>query len=193
MKMMKGAVLGVLVATTTASYADFTYTETTQITGGSMLSMVKMAVAFSKQARQAGEPTVSTVSIKGNRMSRISPTSTEIIDLDAETITNIDTLKHQYTVVTFEQMKQQMEAAAEKAKEQQQKSSQPPPATAVGYGHQVRRACQKYWPVEGRRGPECERVYPYDEHGCDGQELRADGIVSYHKRHVVDPGDSRLR
>ena len=105
-----------------SAYADFTYTETTQVTGGSMLSLMKMAGAFSRQARKAGEPIVSTVSIKGNRMAHINPDHTEIIDLDAETITNIDTLKREYTVVTFQQMKQQMEAAAAKAKAEQEKS-----------------------------------------------------------------------
>jgi hypothetical protein len=123
MKIAQSAVLGVVVATSTLSYADFTYTETTQMTGGSMLGVMKMAGTFSKQARQAGEPVVSTVAIKGNRMARISPDHTEIIDLDAETITNIDTLKRQYTVMTFQQMKQQMEAAAAKAKAQQQKAA----------------------------------------------------------------------
>jgi hypothetical protein len=127
MKMIKGVVLGALVAMSTSLYADFTYTETTQITGGSMLGIMKMAGAFSKQARKVGEPIVSTVVIKGNRMARISPDHTEIIDLDAETITNIDTLKREYTVVTFQQMKQQMEAAAEKAKAEQQKRGKAAP------------------------------------------------------------------
>lgn len=129
MKAIKGigVVLGVLVGMSTALYADFTYTETTQITGGSMLSMMKVAGTFSRQARQIGQPIVSTVAIKGNRMARINPDRTEIIDLDAETITSIDTVKREYTVVTFQQMKQQMEAAAEKAKAQQQKSGQAPP------------------------------------------------------------------
>jgi len=102
MKIITGAVLGVLVAASTSLRADFTYTETTRVTGGSMLGLMKMAGAFSKQARQVGDPIVSTVAIKGNRMAHINPTSTEIIDLDAETITTIDTLKRQYTVVTFE-------------------------------------------------------------------------------------------
>jgi hypothetical protein len=129
MKMVKGAVVGLLVAACTSLHADFTYTETTQITGGSMLGLMKMAGAFSKQARQAGEPIVSTVAIKGNRMAHINPTNIEIIDLDAETITNIDVLKKQYTVVTFAQMKQQIEDAAAKMKEQQQKAqpAAPPP------------------------------------------------------------------
>ena len=109
-KIIQGAVLGVLVAASTSLHADFTYTETTQITGGSMLGLMKMAGAFSKQARQAGDPIVSTVAIKGNRMAHISPDHAEIIDLDAETITNIDSLKRQYTVMTFAQMKQQIEA-----------------------------------------------------------------------------------
>src|SRR5258708_23211595 len=137
MKIIKNAVLGVLVAAAASLHADFTYTETTQITGGSMLGLMKMAGAFSKQARQAGEPIVSTVAIKGNRMAHINPTSTEIIDLDAETITTIDTLKRQYTVMTFEQMKQQIAAAAAKMKEQQQKSepasSQQPSTTDVSF------------------------------------------------------------
>ena len=122
MKIVRGVALGVLLATSASLHADFTYTETTQITGGSMLGLMKMAGAFSRQARQAGDPIVSTVAIKGNRMAHINPTTTEIIDLDAETITTIDTLKRQYTVMTFEQMKQQIAAAAAKMKEQQQKT-----------------------------------------------------------------------
>jgi hypothetical protein len=147
-KIIKGVVLGVVVATSTSLYADFTYTETTQMTGGSMLGLMKMAAAFSKQARQAGDPIVSTVAIKGNRMAHINPTSTEIIDLDAETITTIDTLKRQYTVVTFEQMKQQIEAAAAQMKVQQEKSqpaSAPPPqpsTTDVSFQVHVRNTGQ---------------------------------------------------
>ena len=142
MKIIQSAVLGVLVAASASLHADFTYTETTQITGGSMLGLMKMAGAFSKQARQAGDPIVSTVAIKGNRMAHINPDRTEIIDLDAETITTIDTLKRQYTVVTFEQMKQQIAAAASKMKEQQQKSEtaspQQPSTTDVKFQIHVR-------------------------------------------------------
>jgi hypothetical protein len=114
------AVLGVLATMASpVAFADFTYTETTQITGGSIVAMMKMAGAFSKQARQAGEPTVSTVMIKGDRMTRINAQRTEIVDLDRETITNIDHVKRQYTVMTFAQMKQQVDAAMQKAKEKQ--------------------------------------------------------------------------
>jgi hypothetical protein len=127
MKILKSTLLSALALSCMPLHADFTYTETTQVTGGSMMSLMKMAGTFSKQARQVGLPVVSTVSIKGNRMARIDPDHTEIIDLDAETITNIDTLKRQYTVMTFDQMKQQIEAMEEKAKAQQQKADKAPP------------------------------------------------------------------
>jgi hypothetical protein len=146
MKIIKSAVLGVLVAASASLHADFTYTETIQITGGSIFDAMKMAGAISRQARQAGEPIVSTVAIKGNRMAHISPTTTEIIDLDAETITTIDTLKQRYTVMTFEQMKQQIAAAAAKLKEQQQKTDasapQQPSTTEVKFQVHVRNTGQ---------------------------------------------------
>ncbi len=146
MKIIHGAVLGVLVAASGSLHADFTYTETTQITGGSMLSLMKMAGVFSKDARKAGEPIVSTVAIKGNRMAHINPDHSEIIDLDAETITTIDNLKKQYTVMTFAQMKQQVEAAAARMKEQQQKSEatapQQPSTTDVKFQVHVRNTGQ---------------------------------------------------
>ncbi|MGH9597442.1 MAG: hypothetical protein ACRD3K_11650, partial [Edaphobacter sp.] len=147
MKIIKGLVWGVLAATSASLHADFTYTETTQMTGGSMLGLMKMAGAFSRQARHAGDPIVSMVAIKGNRMARVDPDHAEIIDLDAETITSIDMLKKQYTVMTFEQMKQQIEAAAAKMKEQQAKngsaeSQQQPSTTDVRFKVHVRNTGQ---------------------------------------------------
>ena len=108
-----------------ALYADFSYTETTQITGGAVLGMMKAVSVFSKQARQAGEPIVSTVSIKGNRMVRANAMRTEIVDLDAETITTIDHGKKQYTTMTFEQIRQQIREAMTKAKEQKGTETEP--------------------------------------------------------------------
>jgi hypothetical protein len=109
-------------------HADFTYTETTQITGGAVLGMMKVAGAFSKQARQAGEPILSTVTVKGNRMVRSNSMQTEIVDLDNETITTIDHTRKQYTTMTFEQMRQQIEAAIRKGKEQQGSDPQASPS-----------------------------------------------------------------
>jgi hypothetical protein len=107
-----------------ALHADFSYSEKTQITGGAVIGMMKMAGAFSKQARQAGEPILSTVTIQGNRMVRANSLRTEIVDLDKETITTVDHTRKQYTTMTFEQMRQQIDAAIRKGKEQQVSDSQ---------------------------------------------------------------------
>ena len=85
-----------------------------------------MVGTFSSQARKAGDPIVSSIYIKGNRLANVSPDNIEIIDLDKETITNIDTQKHTYTVITFEQRKQQVVAA----KEQMEKKQAEQPAAA---------------------------------------------------------------
>ncbi len=100
-------------------FADFQYQETTKVTGGSIVKMMRVAGVFSKQAREVGQPITSTVLVKGNRMAHINPDYTEIIDLDKETITRIDLQKKTYTVMTFDQLKQQMQQAAEEARRQQ--------------------------------------------------------------------------
>ncbi len=107
------------------AFADVSYQETTQITGGSLLGMLKLAGAFSSQAKQANAPLTSTVALHGNRMVRSNPHSTEIIDLDQQTMTLIDHDKHSYSVMTFQQMQQAMANAAAKAKEQRAPNSAP--------------------------------------------------------------------
>ncbi len=127
MKLYQFGVLSLSLLLPVTVLADFQYQETTQITGGSMLGLMKMAGRFSGQARHAGEPIVSTIYVQGNRMAHINAESIEIIDLDKGTITNIDLQKHTYTEMTFEQMRQQMEQAAAQIKEKQaeQKPSAP--------------------------------------------------------------------
>jgi len=99
--------------------ADYTYQETTQITGGSILHMMKMVGHFSSEARKMGEPVVSTVYLKGNRMATVNADSIEIIDLDKETITHVDVQKKTYTVMTFDEIKQQMEKASQEMRKKQ--------------------------------------------------------------------------
>src|SRR5438874_2324055 len=70
-----------------ALLADFSYEQSTKITGGAMMSMMRFAGAFSKQAR---EPIQGTVSVKGNKMVHTSKDRADIIDLDSETMTGID-------------------------------------------------------------------------------------------------------
>jgi hypothetical protein len=105
------------------AFADVSYQETTQYTGGSMMGMLRMAGAFSSQAKQATSPVTSTVMIHGGRMLRSNPHTTEIIDLDAQMITFIDHDKRTYSLVTFKEIQDQMAKAAAKSKGAQPSSS----------------------------------------------------------------------
>ena len=112
-----------LVVPATLYAGDYTYQQTTQLTGGSLLKMLKTVGVLSSQARHAGDPIVSTIYLKDNRLADVSPDNIQIIDLDKETITQIDVQKKTYTVMTFDQMKQAIENA--RAQMQQQAAKQP--------------------------------------------------------------------
>ena len=105
---------------------DYTYQETTQITGGSLLKMMHTVGVFSSQARHMGDPIVSTIYLKDNRLANVSADEIQIIDLDKETITQIDVQKKTYTVMTFDQMKQAIENARQQMKEEAAKQPQQP-------------------------------------------------------------------
>ncbi len=107
--------------------ADFSYQETTKVTGGAMAGMLKFAGAFSKRANQ---PVVSSVYVQGNRLARLGQYSGEIIDLDKQTITNINFEKKTYTTMTFAEMRQRMEQAMESAKQKRQEQQQQQPGDA---------------------------------------------------------------
>ena len=124
-------VFALCVALPSSCFADFRYDETTKVTGGSLVSMAKFAGAFSKSAHQMTDPVNSTILVKGNRMAHINPDSTEVIDLDQETITRMDHAKKQYTVVTFQEMKAAMEEAMRKAQAQPQQAPTPQPASTT--------------------------------------------------------------
>ena len=74
--------------------------------------------------------------VHGNQKAVVSKDSTEITDLDKETITRIDTAHKTYTVVTFAQMRQafanmpkQMEQAQEQMKQAQAQQQRQQPKT----------------------------------------------------------------
>jgi len=111
------AIAAALTLTAGPALADFSYHETTKVTGGMMAGALKVAGVFSKQAR---EPMEATVALKGNRLVHRSATHGSIIDLDAHTITDFDLQKKQYSVMTFEQMKQALEEMSKKMKDKNQ-------------------------------------------------------------------------
>ncbi|WP_321477115.1 hypothetical protein [uncultured Paludibaculum sp.] len=87
-------------------WADFTYQQKTQITGGTLTRMMKMVPGGGK----ALEPTTSTVYLKGNRMATVDPHGIHIVDLDKETMTDINLDKKTFSVITFAEFGQAMEA-----------------------------------------------------------------------------------
>jgi hypothetical protein len=109
---MTKQLLAGLAVCTSFLWADFSYEQTSKMTGG---AMVKMMATFSKQMR---EPMVSTVLIKGDRMAHINSRTAVITDLKSETITTIDFQRQTYSVATFAQVAAMMNSVGQPRGEQ---------------------------------------------------------------------------
>jgi len=127
------AAIAIVLMTSRMTLADASYQETTQITGGSMVAPLKSLGFLSKSVGNMLAPTTTSTMVHGNQKAVVSKDSTEITDLDRETITHIDNLHKTYSVVTFAQMRQafenmpkQMEQAQENAKQGQPQQPQQP-------------------------------------------------------------------
>jgi hypothetical protein len=109
--------------------ADLRYEETTEMKGGIMESLGKFAGMFG--AKGLTKSTTST-SLKGDRMRKdqldgVELTSSQIIQLDREQIVTLDHKKKTYTVMTFAEMRAQMEKAIAAAKSTPPPQKQPAP------------------------------------------------------------------
>jgi hypothetical protein len=114
--------VALFLSTSATCFADLQYTEQSKMTGGVAMGAMKFVGVFSKDARQTTGGMTSTLSFKGNKMRRESSNGlTEIYDLDGKRIINIDNKKKTYSVVTFEEMRAQIEEAKRKAAEEQAK------------------------------------------------------------------------
>src|SRR3569833_1517626 len=106
--------------------------------------MMKTVGVFSSQARHMGDPIVSTIYLKGNRMADVSPQQIQIIDLDKETITQKEVQKKTNTKMPITQKKQANEnprqrMQQEQAKQQpQQSTTQNPDAQNVQMSFDVK-------------------------------------------------------
>jgi hypothetical protein len=106
--------------------ADFKYSETTKVTGGALMGAVKFASVFSKNAKQSMAPATRTVSVKANKMREDqSDGKVQIIDLEGKRFIEIDPQNKTYGIMTFAEMKAEMERRQqemqEKMKEEQAK------------------------------------------------------------------------
>jgi hypothetical protein len=100
-------------------HGDFTYEQTSRLTGGSMLRMMKMVPGGGK----ATEPTTTTHLIRGNQMATITKSGIDIIDISAETMTHVDLDKRTYAVITFAELRQMMQKGVQAATGQQSDAS----------------------------------------------------------------------
>jgi len=100
-------------------YADVKTEERTRFEFAGVLG--GMAKLFGGRAAREGE--VTKIALKGNRRMSTTADAAELIDLNEEKIYQIDLKKKTYTVLTFEEMRRQMQEAMAKAK-----ASGPPPA-----------------------------------------------------------------
>ena len=136
MNIRKVAAVGILLLVNRFTLADASYQETSQITGGTMVNTLK-SVSFlgGKAMKDMFAPITTTTMVHGNQKAVIGKDSTEITDLDKETITHIDNVRKTYSVVTFAQMRQAFEnmpkqmAQAQQQAKQEQPQQPPPPKT----------------------------------------------------------------
>ncbi len=92
--------------------ADASYTKTRTIkspinTSSPMMSM--MGKMGGGDMLKALEPTTDTVMVHGNKMATVTNRGTTILDLDKQAMIQTDSAKHEYSVITFQQMSDMME------------------------------------------------------------------------------------
>ena len=88
--------------------ADSSYQSSSQITGGVLKDQMTSNPFTAKLMGKAFAATTTTTMVHGNQKATVRPDSMEIWDLDAQTMTHIDTVKKTYWTVTFAQMRQAM-------------------------------------------------------------------------------------
>ena len=116
-------------------FADFSYVQTTNITGGMVASLMKVAGTFSSKAR---EPIRSTVAVKGDLMWRGNDERGQIVDLSKETITTVDFQKKTWSVMTFAEMTQALDDMSKRMKDNQKAEVQfKVSANATGQTRQI--------------------------------------------------------
>ncbi len=115
----------IAVCGSTALIADVKTQERTRVQFEGALG--KIVNFFGGKAAREG--IVSAVAVKGDRMISTNDTTGELIDLKEEKVYQLDMKKKTYTVVTFAEMRKQMEEAMAKAKKdaEQARAEQPKP------------------------------------------------------------------
>ena len=107
-----------LAISSSAIRADVRADEKSRVEFAGMLG--RMVNLFGGKAAREG--TTSVVAVKGDRKAVLGDASGQIIDLNEEKIYDLDLKKKSYTVVTFAELRRQMEEARKKAEEEAKKA-----------------------------------------------------------------------
>jgi len=100
------------------AFADVRIQEKTKFQLSGVLGQV-VNIFGGKAARDGVEH---SVAIKGNRKVTVTDTTSQIVDLTEEKIYNIDLKKKTYTVITFAELRRQLEESRRKAEEEARKA-----------------------------------------------------------------------
>jgi hypothetical protein len=111
--------------------ADASYQETTQITGGQLVDTIKSIPFAQKKIGAMMQPQSSLLMLHGNQLASVSKSSTQIIDLDRETMTHIDNDKKTYSVTTFAQIREAIQDVPKKIEQAKSAARQPQAAVPV--------------------------------------------------------------
>ena len=132
--------LALLAGLSLPAFADFSYQETSKLTGGAMLRLMKLVPGGGRMS----EPQVGHVYLKGNKLARVDQHGMNIVDIDAETITDVNIDKKQYSVITFAEMEQALEAMRRKLEREMAKNkAKDQPAPEVAFNVKVQETGQK--------------------------------------------------
>jgi hypothetical protein len=126
-------VFGLVGASTYSLKADVKTDEKTLVKFEGMLGRV-VGIFGGKAAREGVK---SSVAVRGDRMATLNDTTGNIVDLKEEKIYDLDMKKKSYRVITFAELRKQIEDAQKKAAEEMKKAQaenktaqQPPPPSS---------------------------------------------------------------
>ena len=182
----KTLTLAAIALTMAPLHADFSYQETTKITGGSLTKMMRFVPGGGKMF----EPQTHAIYLKGDRLARVSATNMTITDLASETITDVDLEKKTYSTITFAEMREAMEKAAARMQEAMAKSkNSAEPAPQFDMKVSVKRTGQ----TKSISGLDTREYMHDDRHGRRTAARRAaGGCLGDGNFHVDDHQDPRL-
>ncbi len=122
---MKSIAITLLLISAAPVRAEIKTQEKTQVQFPGMLG--RMMNLFGGKAMREGA--TDTVAVKGNRKITINDQTGRIVDLDEEKIYELDVKGKTYRVLTFEDLRRQMEEAQQRAMEAQKTQTQTQPET----------------------------------------------------------------